>query len=43
MKMCMPVYGFDLLQKNISMVQNNENLCIYQRKYKYKLLAYYKQ
>ena len=26
MKMCMSVYGIDLLQKNISMVQNSDNL-----------------
>ena len=26
--MCMSVYGIDLLQKNISMVQNSDNLCI---------------
>ena len=25
MKMCMSVYGIDLLQKNISMIQNSEN------------------
>ena len=37
MKMCMSVYGIDLLQKNISMIQNSENLCIYKRKYKDKL------
>ena len=43
MKMCMPVYGIDLLQKNISMIQNSENLCIYKRKYKDKLLANYKE
>ena len=28
MKMCMSVYGIDLLQQNLSMVQNSENLCI---------------
>ena len=43
MKMCMSVYGIDLLQKNISMVQNSDNLCIYKRKYKDKLLAKYKE
>ena len=43
MKMCMSVYGIDLLQKNISMIQNSENLCIYKRKYKDKLLANYKE
>ena len=43
MKMCMSVYGSDLLQKNISMVQNSDNLCIYKRKYKDKLLAKYKE
>ena len=43
MKMCMSVYGIDLLQKNIYMIQNNENLCIYKRKYKDKLLANYKE
>ena len=29
MEMCMSVYGIDLLQKNVSMIQNSENLCIY--------------
>ena len=43
MKMCMSVYGIDLLQKNISMIQNSENLCIYKRKYKDKLLANHKE
>ena len=43
MKMCMSVYGIDLLQKNISMVQNSDNLFIYKRKYKDKLLAKYKE
>ena len=38
MKMCMSVYGIDLLQNNLSMVQNSKNLCIYKRKYKDKLL-----
>ena len=28
MKMCMSVYGIDLLPKNLSMIQNSENLCI---------------
>ena len=41
MKMCMSLYGIDLLQKNLTMVKNNENLCIYKRKYKDKLLAKY--
>ena len=41
--MCMPVYGVDLLQKNLSMVQNSENLCIYKREYKDKLFAKYKE
>ena len=27
--MCMSIYGIDLLPKNISLVQNSENLCIY--------------
>ena len=39
----MSVYGIDLLQKNISMIQNSENSCIYRRKYKDKLLANYKE
>ena len=39
----MPVYGIDLLQKNLSMVQNNGNLCIYKWKYNDKLLAKYKE
>ena len=43
MKMCKTVYGIDLLQKNISMVQNSDNLFIYKRKYKDKLLAKYKE
>ena len=34
MKMCMSVYGIDLLQKNLSMVQNSESLYIYKRRYK---------
>ena len=38
----MSVYGIDLLQK-LSMVHNSEYLCIYKRKYKYKLLAKYKE
>ena len=42
MKMCMSVYDIDLLQKNISMVQNSDNLFIYKRKYKDKLLAKHK-
>ena len=37
MKMFMSVYGIDLLQKNKSMVQNTDNLCIYKTKYKDKL------
>ena len=41
--MCMSVYGIDLLQNNLSMVQNSNNLCIYKRKYKYKLLAKYRE
>ena len=41
--MCMSVYGIDLLQKNISMVPNSDNLFIYKRKYKDKLLAKYKE
>ena len=41
--MCMSVYGIDLLQNNLSMVQNSKNLCIYKRKYKDKLLAKYKE
>ena len=28
MEMCMSVYGIDLLQNNLSMVQNSKNLCI---------------
>ena len=40
---CMSVYGIDLLQNNLSMVQNSKNLCIYKRKYKDKLLAKYKE
>ena len=36
--MCMSVYGID-----ISMIQNSENLCIYKRKYKDKLIANYKE
>ena len=43
MKMCMSVYGIDLLQNSLSMVQNSKNLCIYKRKYKDKLLAKYKE
>ena len=43
MKMCMSVYGIDLLQNNLSMVQNSKNLYIYKRKYKDKLLAKYKK
>ena len=43
MKMCMSVYGIDLLQKNISMVPNSDNLFICKRKYKDKLLAKYKE
>ena len=43
MKMCMSVYGIDLLQNNLSMVQNSKKLCIYKRKYKDKLLAKYKE
>ena len=43
MKMCMSVYGIDLLQKNISMVQNSDNLFIYKRKYKDNLLAKYNE
>ena len=43
MKMCMFVYGIDLLQNNLSMVQNSKNVCIYKRKYKDKLLAKYKE
>ena len=41
--MCMSVYGIDLLQMNISMVQNRDNLFLYKRKYKDKLLAKYKE
>ena len=41
--MCMSVYGIDLLQKNISMIQNSENFCIYKRKYKDKLIDNYKE
>ena len=40
--MCMSVYGIDLLQNTLSMVQNSKNLCIY-KKYKDKLLAKYKE
>ena len=43
LKMCMSVYGIDLLQNNLSMVQNSKYLCIYKRKYKDKLLAKYKE
>ena len=32
MRMRMSVYGIDLLQKNLSMVQNSENMCICKRK-----------
>ena len=42
MKMCMSVYGIDLLQKNFSMVQNSESLYIYKRRYKDNLLDKYK-
>ena len=41
MKMCMSVCGIDLLQRNLCIVQNSINLCIYKRKYTYKLLAKY--
>ena len=34
MKMCMPFYGIDLLQKNLSMLQNSESLYIYKRRFK---------
>ena len=43
MKMCMSVYGTDLLQKNLSMVQNSESLYIYKRRYKDNLLVKYKE
>ena len=39
----MSIYGIDLLQKNLSMLQNSENLCIYKRKYKDKILAKHKE
>ena len=39
MKMCMSVYSIEFLQNNLSMVQNNENLCIYTRKFKNNLLS----
>ena len=34
MKMCISVYGIDLLQKNISMVQNSDNLFVYKESIK---------
>ena len=37
------VYGVDLLQKNLSIVQNSENFGMYKRMYKDKLLAKYKE
>ena len=43
MKMCMSVYGTDLLQNNLSMVQNSESLYIYKRRYKDNLLVKYKE
>ena len=43
MKICMSVYGVDLLQNNRSMFQNSETLCIYKRKYKDNLLVKYKK
>ena len=39
--MCISVYGIDLLQKNLSMVQNSESLYIYKRRYKDNLLVKY--
>ena len=36
-------WNIDLLQKNISMVQNSDNLFIYKRKYKDQLLAKHKE
>ena len=41
--MCMSVYGIDLLQKNVSMVQNSESLYFYKRRYKDNLLVKYKE
>ena len=44
MKMCMSVYGIDLLQKNLSMVQTgSESLYIFKRRYKDNLLVKYKE
>ena len=43
MKMCMSVYGIDLLQKNLSMVQNSESLYIYKRRYQDNRLVKYKE
>ena len=43
MKISMSIYGIDLLQKNLSMVQNSKNLCIYKESIKIKLLAKYKE
>ena len=34
----MSVYGIDLLQNNLSLVQNSNNLCIFKIKYKDKVL-----
>ena len=42
--MCMSVYGIDLLQKNLSMVQTgSESLYIFKRRYKDNLLVKYKE
>ena len=37
------VYGIDLLQKNLSLVQNSKNVYIYKRNYEDKLLTKYKE
>ena len=42
-KMCMSVYGVDLLQKNLSLIQNSDSLYIYKSKYKDELLSKYKE
>ena len=41
--MCMSFMVLIYYKKTISMVQNSDNLCIYKRKYKDKLLAKYKE